>query len=79
VPEHRGHLDRAEVQRIGKDVGEVFEPREVRGDAEGVPALDRLQHRLSGRPQKENKGHRQLRPQQQYRQQLARKDIAPLH
>ena len=45
----------------------------------GVAALQRLQDGLSGRSEKEDKGHYELRRQQQYREQAARKDDAPLH
>jgi hypothetical protein len=38
-----------------------------------------LQDGLSRRPEKEDKSHRKLRPQQQDREQPARKDDAPLH
>ena len=59
--EHCGDLDRGEVERIGKDGGEILEPDKTGRQTKGIAALHRLQDRLPGWPEEEDKGHRKLR------------------
>jgi hypothetical protein len=62
--ENQGDLDRGEVKRIAEECSEIIEPSEAGRQTKRVAALHRLQDRLSGRPEKEDKGNGELREKQ---------------
>ena len=69
----------AVVVGIFEELAIVFEPDEIRLQAERILKQERLPDRLRGRPIEKDDGHRELRRKQQQREQQSAEDRALFH